>query len=189
MSIVGGADFCRGHNLRDTDNPLSDWMVPHCIKSVLRRFILTIEHNKFVAELLIDLFNGGNLDAADGLVTDNYVWHDASQRRELGLEGFKQRVRSLRKSLSGYHATIDDLLADGDKVIARYSGQGTHNGSFLGIAPTGRLVTYSAILIWRLVEGKVAEEWTSWDALGVLHQLGAVPLALSLSTQPLAANS
>ena len=102
--------------------------------------------------------------------------------------GFKQRVRSLRKSLSGYHATVADLLADGDKVIARYTGQGTHNGSFLGIAPTGRLVTYSAILIWRLVEGKVAEEWTSWDALGVLHQLGAVPLALSLSAETPAAN-
>ena len=134
MSIVGGADFCRGHNLRDTDNPLSDWMVPPCIKSVLRRFILTIEHNKFVAELLIDLFNGGNLDAADGLVTDNYVWHDASQRRELGLEGFKQRVRSLRKSLSGYHATIDDLLADGISTGSGISGSATSWAASMGSA-------------------------------------------------------
>jgi predicted ester cyclase len=117
------------------------------------------------------------------------VWHEASQRRALGLDGFKKRVRSLRTSLSGYRATIEDLLADGDQVVARYNGRGTHNGPFLGVAPTGRPVTYSGIIIWRLADGKIAEEWTSWDALGVLQQLGAVSLALSLSGPPLACDS
>jgi predicted ester cyclase len=78
------------------------------------------------------------------------------------------------------------LLAVGDKVIARYSGKGTHSGTFLGVAPTGRSVSYSGIIIWRFVEGKVVEEWTSWDALSILQQLGAVSIALSLSARPLA---
>jgi steroid delta-isomerase-like uncharacterized protein len=141
---------------------------------------MTIEHNKSIAAQLFDVFNRGNLDAADGLVSSSYVWHEASENHALGIDGFKKRVRALRMSLPDYHATIEDLLADVDQVVARYTGRGTHNGPFLGVAPTGRPVTYSGIIIWRLVEGKIAEEWTSWDALGVLQELGAVSPALSL---------
>lgn len=136
---------------------------------------MTVEHNKSVAKKLFDLLNEGDLDAADSLIAINYVWHDASKRLVLGLDGFKRRVRSVQNSLSGYHATIEDLLAEGDKVIVRYTAQGRHKGLFLGVAPTDKLVTYSGIFIWRLVDGKVAEEWTSWDALGILQQLRAAP--------------
>jgi hypothetical protein len=78
-------------------------------QKIIERFRMTTEHNKSVAERLFDVFNGGELDAADGLVASNYVWNEASQRRLLGLDGFKNRVRSLCISLSGYHATIGDF--------------------------------------------------------------------------------
>lgn len=71
--------------------------------------------------------------------------------------------------------TIEDQVAEGDKVVTRFSFTGTHQGEFMGIAPTGKRVTTSGMVIDRIVEGKIVEEREEWDALGMMQQLGAVP--------------
>jgi predicted ester cyclase len=78
--------------------------------------------------------------------------------------------------------TIEDLLAVDDKVVMRYRGQGTHRGPFRGAAPTNQAVAYTGIMILRVGDGKLAEEWTEWDALGLMRQIGAIADAGAAST-------
>jgi steroid delta-isomerase-like uncharacterized protein len=92
-----------------------------------------------------------------------------------GPEGLKQLVMMYRTGYPDLVFTIEDLLADGDKVIVRWSCAGTHRGELMGIPATGKRTTTSGISISRFEGGKVVEEWVRWDALGWLQQLGVVP--------------
>ena len=78
--------------------------------------------------------------------------------------------------------TLEDLIAEGDKVVGRVTMRATHRGAFMGIAPTGKHVTVTGIAIWRIEEGKMAEMWQNWDALGLLQQLGAIPQVAQTGT-------
>ncbi len=80
-----------------------------------------------------------------------------------------------RAAYSDGRITVDDQVAEGDKVASRWTGRGTHDGQLMGIAPTGRRVTVPGVTVSRLENGKVVEEWTNWDTLGMLRQIGAVP--------------
>ena len=71
--------------------------------------------------------------------------------------------------------TVEDVIVEGEKVVARYSAQGTHKGDLSGIAPTGKQVTVCRVTIARFANGKVVEGWVNWDALGLMQQLGVVP--------------
>ena len=79
--------------------------------------------------------------------------------------------------------TIEDLFADGDKVVLRWTWQATHSGSFRGFAPTGQRVTNTAIVIYRLLDGKVVESWLEADRLGVLQAIGVVPRNLGANAR------
>ncbi len=72
------------------------------------------------------------------------------------------------------HIVIDDQIAEGDRVVTRWTARGTHKGEWMGIAPTGKPVTVTGILISRFAGGRVVEEWENYDALGMMRQLGAV---------------
>ena len=72
------------------------------------------------------------------------------------------------------HYTVEDLVAEGDKVVVRYTGRGTQQGELWGIPPTGKQMTYTGILIWRFAEGKIAEHWAEPDRLGLMQQLGVI---------------
>jgi predicted ester cyclase len=87
----------------------------------------------------------------------------------------KEFVSSYRAAYSDARITIDDQIAERDMVATRWTGRGTHDGDLMGIAPTGKQVTVSGLTLSRLSNGKVVEEWTNWDTLGMLQQLGAVP--------------
>lgn len=78
---------------------------------------------------------------------------------------------SLRAAFPGLHYTVEDMVAEGDKVVVRFTSRGTHHGAFRGIPPTGKAIAYTGILIWRFVEGKIAEHWAVPDLLGLLQQL------------------
>ncbi|OFW70937.1 MAG: hypothetical protein A2Y55_01360 [Actinobacteria bacterium RBG_16_68_12] len=85
---------------------------------------------------------------------------------------------NIEKYLAGFPGggiTVDDQIAEGDKVATRWTGRGTHTGEMAGISPTGKEVTVSGLTLSRLENGMVVEEWTTWDTLGMLVQLGAVP--------------
>jgi predicted ester cyclase len=94
-----------------------------------------------------------------------------------GPEGFKQRVMGYRSVLAKFDLRIEDQVAEGDKVETRWSLRGTHAGALEGVAPTGKSVYVDGQLLSRIVDGKLVEEWVHWDTVGLLRQIGAVPLA------------
>ncbi len=92
-------------------------------------------------------------------------------------ERLKQAAGTIRAAFPDVHFTIEELLADEDKVIARLTIRGTHQGTFLGVAPTGKTITVTGIAIYQIAGGKIVASWLQRDDLGILQQLGAVPVA------------
>jgi steroid delta-isomerase-like uncharacterized protein len=114
------------------------------------------------------------LDLAGEIYDAAYVYHPDPHRVK-GPEGVKQIVGVYRAAFPDLHLTIEDLIAEGDKVVVRFTARGTHQGDLMGVAPTGKEVTVTGISIVRIAEGKIVEEWENFDALGMMQQIGAVP--------------
>ena len=81
----------------------------------------------------------------------------------------------IRSAIPDLRITIEDDMAEGDKVVTRWIGQGTHQGELMGVAPTGNQLTFTGITIHRIEDTKIVEEWSNWDALGVMRQIGVDP--------------
>jgi predicted ester cyclase len=112
----------------------------------------------------------------DELVDAGYVGYDPAQPEPLrGPRGAKENVEQYRSAFEGAQITVKDQIAEGDIVATRWEGRGRHTGELMGISPTGREVTVTGQTISRLTGGKIVEEWTNWDTLGMLQQIGAVP--------------
>jgi len=121
-----------------------------------------------------EVLNKGNLAIIPELFAPSYVSHNPLLESK-GPEGFKQNVTAVRTAFPDIHCTIEDMVAEGDKVVTRYTSRSTFKGEFMGIAPTGKKVTTTAILITRWVGGKEVEAWEVMDTLGMMQQLGVVP--------------
>jgi steroid delta-isomerase-like uncharacterized protein len=136
-----------------------------------------VSANKEVVRRLVNgVWADRNLAIVDELIASDYVGHDPTQPEPIrGPEGYKQFVGMYQAAFEDGMVTIDDEIAEGDLVVTRWTGRGTHTGELMGIAPTGKEVTVSGITISRLANGKIAEEWELMDALGMMIQLGAVP--------------
>ena len=93
-----------------------------------------------------------------------------------GIAGFIYAIEMLHASFPDLIITVEDLFAEGDRVVARLTARGTHQGLFRGIAPTGRAVSWTGMRIFRIANGKIAEHWANWDDLSLLKQLGRVEL-------------
>jgi steroid delta-isomerase-like uncharacterized protein len=132
---------------------------------------MSAEANKTTVRRLFDAFNRGDLSALDALITADHIDHTPYPVRTPGREGWKQTVAMLRAAFPDMQQTVDDLLADGDKVVARWTGRGTHQGAYRGIPPTGRPVIITGIHIFRLTDGQIAESWA--EGSSVLPQIGA----------------
>jgi len=136
---------------------------------------LSEENKAIVRQQEEELFTQGNLDAADELYAPDYVGHDPSNPEDIrGLEAAKQAASDYRKAFPDLRVTVEDVIAEGDKVAARLRFRGTHRGELDGIAPTGRRVDCTGIVISRMEGGKIAEDWANFDDLGMKQQLGAV---------------
>jgi len=135
------------------------------------------EHNKAIVRRLVEeLWNKGNLSVADELFAPNYEHHDASTLDfGRGPESEKKRATLYRTAFPDIRLTIEDIIAEGETVMTRWSCRGTHKGDLSGIAPTGTQINISGVTIARLANGKLAEGWVNWDALGLMQQLGVVP--------------
>ena len=135
------------------------------------------EGNKFVFRRSFEeLRNKGNLSLADELFDPNYAHHDPSTPDVgRGPEGEKKRVALYRTAFPDLRLTIEDVIAEGQTVMARWSCRGTHKGDLSGIAPTGKQITILGVSIARFTNGKMVEGWVNWDALGLMQQLGVVP--------------
>ena len=134
------------------------------------------EPNKAIVRRLIEeLWNKGNLSLADELFAPNYEHHDASTLDfGRGPESEKKRATLYRAAFPDLRLTIEEIIAEGEIVMTRWSCRGTHKGDLSGIAPTGKQFNISGVTIARLANGKLAEGWVNWDALGLMQQLGVV---------------
>ncbi len=135
------------------------------------------EQNKaIVRRLFEELWNKGNLSVADQLFSLNYAHHDPSTPDfGRGPESERKRATLYRTAFPDLQLTIEDIIAEGETVMARWSCRGTHKGDLSGIAPTGKQFTISGVTIARLTNGKLAEGYVNWDALGLMQQLGVAP--------------
>jgi steroid delta-isomerase-like uncharacterized protein len=134
------------------------------------------EQNKTnVRRLFEEVWNKGNVAAADELFAPTYTHHDSSTP-DLGRgpEGEKKRVTLYRNAFPDIRFTVEDMLAEGETVVARWSCRGTHKGELNGIAPTGKQFNITGVSIARFTNGKMFEGYVNWDALALMQQLGGV---------------
>ena len=122
-----------------------------------------------------ELWSQGDLEAIPELVAENVVDHHPLPGAPPGREGLAALVTTWRTAFPDMRETVEDLIAEGDKVVGRFSMRGTHGGEFMGVPPTDRSVTMSGIDIVRVAGGKIAEFWYGEHLLELMQQLGAAP--------------
>jgi predicted ester cyclase len=134
------------------------------------------EDYKKIARQLFEEPWKGNFDVIDKYVDTSYTGYDPSLPEPVrGPKGFKEFVQQYLSAFSDGRVTVDQQFAEGDFVATRWTGRGTHDGDLMGIAPTRKQVTVTGISISRFQNGKLVEDWSAWDTLGMLQQVGAVP--------------
>jgi len=136
---------------------------------------MSAHENKALARRVFEeVWNKGNLAVADEVWANNFVGHAVPDEIK-GPEGAKQFFSVFRSAFPDLQFTIEDQIAEGDKVVTRWTLRGTHEGEFQGIAPTGKQMAMTGITVQRIAGGRIVEGWTNRDALGMLVQLGVVP--------------
>src|SRR5919199_4255541 len=131
-------------------------------KGIVRRFVEEVQ-------------NGGDVAAVDEFAAPGYVNHSAPPGVLPDREGLKQLTELFRRAFPDGRMTIEEMVAEGDRVATRKTFRGTHRGELMGLPPTGRAVAIGLIDIARLADGQVVESWSAADELGLLRQLGALP--------------
>ena len=126
-----------------------------------------------------EMFNqGGNLEAAVEIYSPDYVGHEPVFGDSHGVEGAREFAATYRDAFPDLEVTIEDQIAEGDKVVSRFRSRGTHDGDTEDLGPaTGNRVEVTGVTIERLAGGKVVEDWTNFDALGLMQQIGLIPEA------------
>jgi steroid delta-isomerase-like uncharacterized protein len=137
-------------------------MTPDEHKAIIRRYVDTV-------------FNQQQLDRADETVASDFVDHAALAGQAGGLTGAKQKWAMFHAAIPDLRVTIEDMVADGEKVAVRRSYQGTHQGQLFGVPATGRPFQIGGFSIFRIVDGKITEHWELLDRLALMQQLGAIP--------------
>jgi len=132
---------------------------------------MSLEENKAIIRSLFEALNKQNLALLDEFYAPDYVNHTLQLR---GLESLKHFESMIYNAFADWQETIEDIIAEGDKVWVRYKVTGTHTGEFRGLAPTGKKITSTSVSIYRMVDGKIAEGWHVYDFLEVYKQLGVV---------------
>ena len=134
----------------------------------------TETHKSLVRRFYDEALNARRVDVIDELALADYVEHDPLPGQRDGLVGLKDRVSMLTAGLASTY-TLHDLVAEDDRVVARWTNAGVHSGEFLGIPPTGRSFDFAGIDVYRIENGRMAEHWHVVDQLTLLQQLGLVP--------------
>jgi len=139
---------------------------------------MSTEQNKaLVRQMVEEVFNRGSVSRVDEFLAPDFV-----EREELppGMprdrEGVKLMVAMLHSAFPDFKATIDDMIAEGDKVVMRMTWRGTQKGEFMGVPPTGKSVSFGVIDIIRIAGGKFVEHWGQMDTMSLMQQLGAIPM-------------
>ncbi len=138
---------------------------------------MSSEQNKaLVHQLVEEVINQGNASMVDELLAPDFVEReDLPPGMPRDREALKQLTTMLHSAFPDFKATIDDIVAEGDKVVIRQTWSGTHKGEFMGVPPTGKSVSFGVIDIIRMAGGKCVEHWGQMDNMGLMQQLGAIP--------------
>ena len=136
------------------------------------RAVSSLEQNKKVVRLQHEeIWSKGNLALVDQIYARNFVCHFIVGQEWRGHQGLVEAVQAHRASFPDWTEQIDDIIAEGDMVVTRFTSRGTHHGEFEGISPTGRHVTIAEVAVYRIERGKIAEQWGFPDVLSLQRQL------------------
>ncbi len=131
------------------------------------------ENKEVIRRMNQEVWEKNNLDYLDEVIHPDYMNRTAPPDRPRGPRGF--RPAAIRAAFPDAILTVEDMIAEGDRVVTRYTIRGVHKGTFAGIHPTGRRVVIHGITVFRLSGGQIIESWSYWDDVELLHQLGAIP--------------
>jgi steroid delta-isomerase-like uncharacterized protein len=146
--------------------------------------------NKALVEAFIrELFTDGDLGAVDRYLDPDMVNHDLPfPGAPLGPEGMRHAAAMFRAALPDWHSDVEQLVAEGDLVVERFTASGTHSGELMGVAPTGRVLRLRGMQMFRIRDGRIVERWGRLDEAGLMQQLGLIPASAPdrdlLSAQP-----
>lgn len=133
------------------------------------------EDNKTLVRRFFDLGpSQGNISAARELLAEDFVLH-VPLPAAAGVQGISDVVTACRAAFEHLNVTVEDMVAERDRVAARFTARGVHKGSFMGLAPTGKPITMTGIEIFRIENGKIAELWGEANLMGLMMQLGIIP--------------
>ena len=133
---------------------------------------MSAENKAIVNHFGEQVWNRGNLEAIDDLVAVDFVGYGPGRRVTRGPEALKQIVTRMRAAFPDLNFTVEDEIAEGDKVVTRWTGTGTHQGEWRGVAPTGKQVSFAGIAIRRITGGKIAERWVNADYTALIREIG-----------------
>jgi steroid delta-isomerase-like uncharacterized protein len=139
---------------------------------------MSLEGNKaIVRSIFEDGLNKGEVDKIAEMTAPDFFDHDIHVETGIpeGPEDMKEALIAIRRGFPDIDVTVEDIIAEGDKVVVRNTWRGTHQGEFNGIPATGRQIEIGGIVIWRIENGKIAERWATVDTLSLLQQLGVIP--------------
>jgi steroid delta-isomerase-like uncharacterized protein len=134
------------------------------------------QHKELYRRFIEECFTGGNLALVDEMIAADAVDHQAPPGTAQGAEGLKQFLSMFRSAFPDLQATVDQVIAEGDTIAARFTMSGTHQGEFFGIPPTGKRMEITGIDVVRFENGKIVEHWGNQDDLGMMQQLGVIPM-------------
>ncbi len=133
------------------------------------------DDNRAIAQRFFEAFDRGNWDAIANVCTPDYVGHLSGAPGPMDYAGHKQFGLAFQSAFPDVSHTIEDQIAEADRVVTRVTVRGTHTGNLMGLPPSGRPMAMTGISIFKIVDGRIAEEWTEFDQLGMMQQLGAIP--------------
>jgi len=132
---------------------------------------MSLEENRAIIHSFLEAVYEQNLAALEELMAPDFVEHTLQLK---GLKDVKQLLTMLFKGFPDWHVTIEDIIAEGDKVWVRVKATGTHKGEYRGLAPTGKKIILTGVQIWRIVDGKIVERTSAYDFLDFFKQLGVI---------------
>jgi steroid delta-isomerase-like uncharacterized protein len=133
---------------------------------------MSAENKALIRRMIDEVWNQKNLAAVENFAAADCIGHAPTGVDVRGPDGIRQNVTRFITAFPDLHLTIEDMIAEGDKVVMRFTSRGTQRGEFLGIAPTGKRVTVTGTGTYRMEGGKIKEGWVNQDLFGLLQQLG-----------------
>ena len=145
--------------------------------------IASVEQNEAVVRQVLSLIDERNLDEAFELYAVDYIYHGPGGQELRGRDGIRGLWEVFLVGFPDLHSTIEDMVSSGDKVVLRWRIEGTHTGEFMGVAPSNKKITLGIIEIFRVENGQLVEAWDQFDQLGLMQQIGDIPMPETASVE------